>query len=197
MLQDVRYGLRMLLKNPGFALIAVLTLAVGIGANTAIFSVMMSVLVRPLPVEEPDTLVYLWNKSQVLGASQSYFRDDDILAFRERAEGCAQVAAWLPFNVNVKGVQPERVEGMIVETTFFQTLGVQPLLGRAFDNHDEGVVIISYGLWQRQFGGDPNLIGQKVNIENFGQRQQILLGVMPTEFDFPPRTEVRPRSGRH
>ena len=190
MFQDVRYGLRTLLKNPGFALIAVLTLAVGIGANTAIFSVMMAVLVRPLPVEDPETLVYLWNKNQVLGASQGYFRDDDILAFRERAASCAQVAAWLPFNVNVKGTQPERVEGMIVETTFFPTLGVQPLLGRAFDKEDEGAVIISYGLWQRQFGGDPNLIGQKVNVENFGERQQILLGVMPPEFDFPPRTEV-------
>jgi putative ABC transport system permease protein len=190
MFQDVRYGLRTLLKRPAFALIAVLTLAVGIGANTAIFSVMMSVLVRPLPVEEPDTLVYLWNKNQVLGASQSYFRDDDILAFRERAAGCSQVAAWFPFNVNVKGVQPERVEGMIVETTFFQALGVQPLLGRAFDKEDEGVVIISYGLWLRQFGGDPNLIGRKVKIENFGERQQTLLGVMPPEFDFPPRTEV-------
>ena len=190
MFQDLCYGLRTLLKNPGFASIAVLTLAAGIGANTAIFSVMMSVLVRPLPVEEPDTLVYLRYKNQVLGASQSYFNDDDILAFRERAASCAQVAAWLPFNVNVRGTQPERVEGMIVETTFFQTLGVQPLLGRGFDDKDEGVVIISHGLWQRQFGGDPNLIGQKVNIENFGERQQILIGVMPAGFDFPPRTEV-------
>ena len=132
MLQEVRYGLRTLVKNPGFASIAVLTLAVGIGANTAIFSVMMAVLVRPLPVEEPDTLVYLWNKNPKIGASQGYFGGDDILAFREHAASCEQVAAWLPFNVNVKGVQPERVEGIIVETIFFQTLGVQPLLGRAF-----------------------------------------------------------------
>ena len=129
MFQDLRYGARMLLKKPGFTVIAVLTMALGIGANTAIFSVMMSVLVRPLCVEEPDTLVYLWNQNQVLGASQSYFRDDDILAFRERAAACAQVAAWLPFNVNVKGVQPERVEGLIVETTFFQTLGVHSTAG--------------------------------------------------------------------
>jgi putative ABC transport system permease protein len=190
MFQDLCYGLRTLLKNPGFASIAVLTLAAGIGANTAIFSVMMSVLGRPLPVEEPDSLVYLRHRNQMLGASPSYFSDDDILAFRERAASCAQVAAWLPFNVNVRGTQPERVEGMIVETTFFQTLGARPLLGRGFDNKDEGVVIISYGLWQRQFGGDPNLIGQKVNIENFGERQQILIGVMPPEFDFPPRSEV-------
>src|SRR6476659_1490581 len=120
MFQDLCYGLRTLLKNPGFASIAVLTLAAGIGANTAIFSVMMSVLGRPLPVEEPDSLVYLRHRNQMLGASPSYFSDDDILAFRERAASCAQVAAWLPFNVNVRGTQPERVEGMIVETTFFQ-----------------------------------------------------------------------------
>src|SRR5262249_12235791 len=95
--------------------------------------------------------------------------------------------SWLPFNVNVKGVRPERVEGMIVETNFFQTLGAQPLLGRAFtDDDDDDSVIIGYGLWQRQFGGDPNLIGQKGNIEGFGTRQNILLGVMPPEFDFPP-----------
>src|SRR5262249_34824309 len=92
----------------------------------------------------------------------------------------------------VKGVRPERVEGMIVETNFFQTLGAQPLLGRAFtDDDDDDSVIIGYCLWQRQFGGDPNLIGQKVNIEGFGTRQNILLGVMPPEFDFPPsHTEV-------
>src|SRR5262249_49092500 len=92
----------------------------------------------------------------------------------------------------VKGVRPERVEGMIVETNFFQTLGVQPLLGRAFtDDDDEDGVVIGYGLWQRQFGGDPNLIGQKVNGEDFCARQNTLVGVMPPEFDFPPpHTEV-------
>jgi putative ABC transport system permease protein len=189
--QDLRFSMRMLKTKQGFTLAAALALALGIGANTAIFSVMMAALVRPLPFGEPETLVCLWNTNPALGAHRDYFRDDDILAFRERAASCAQVTSWLPFNVNVKGVRPERVEGMIVENNFFQTLGAQPLLGRAFTKDDEDVVIIGYGLWQRQFGGDPYLIGQKVNVENFGERQQILLGVMPPEFDFPPpHTEV-------
>src|SRR5262245_15452345 len=190
--QDLRFSVRMLKTKPGFTLAAALALALGIGANTAIFSVIMTVLARPLPFGDPETLVYLWNTNPAVGARQDYFRDDDILAFRERATSCAQVTSWLPFNVNVKGVRPERVEGMIDETNFYQTLGVQPLLGRAFtDDDDEDCVVIGYGLWQRQFGGDPNLIGQKVNVEGFDARQNILLGVMPPEFDFPPpHTEV-------
>jgi len=189
---DLRFSARMPKTKPGFTLAAALALALGIGANTAIFSVIITVLARPLPFGEPETLVYLWNTNPALGARQDYFRDDDILALRESATSCAQVTSWLPFNVNVKGVRPERVEGMIVETNFFQTLGAQPLLGHAFtDGADDDGVIIGYDLWQRQFGGAPNLNGQKVNVEGFGARQNILLGVMPPEFDFPPlHTEV-------
>jgi len=157
--QDLRFGARMLIIKPGFTLAAALALALGIGANTAIFSVIMTVLARPLPFGEPDTLVYLWNTNPALGARQDYFRDDDILAFRDRATSCAQVTSWLPFNVNVKGVRPERVEGMIVETNFFQTLGVQPLLGRAFtDDDDEDGVVIGYGLLLALAGGALGLL---------------------------------------
>jgi len=194
----------MLMKEPGFTLASVIALALGIGANIAIFSVMTTVLVRPLPFREPESLVYLWNKNQALGVSQGYFTEDDILAFREQSTTCAQITAWTISGVDVKNVKPERVEGMLVNSDFFRTLGVQPLLGRAFNNDDDGDAIISYGLWQRQFGGDPNLIGEDVNLMDVGSGDRTLIGVLAPEFDFPQRTEawlrydlVRGRGGNH
>ncbi len=199
--QDLCYGARMLKMNSGFTLTAALMLALGIGANTAIFSVMMIVLVQPLPFRGTESLVYLWNKNQALGVSQGYLTESDILTFRERATSCDQIASWTIGGVHVRGMDLERVEGMSVSSNFFQTLGVGPLLGRAFDKDDNDGVVISYGLWHRQFGGDPKLIGKEININN---DQEILLGVMPPEFDFPPRTEiwlpydlVRGRGGNH
>ena len=188
--QDLRFSMRMLKTKPGFTLAATLALALGIGANTAIFSVMMTVLVQPLPFKEPESLVYLWNKNQGLGVSQGYFREDDILAFRERAASCAQITAWTITGVDVKGLKPERVEGMLVNTNFFQTLGIQPLLGHAFVKDDDGGAIVSYGLWQRRFSGDPNMLGQEVNLADVSTGERTLLGAMPPEFDFPQRTEA-------
>jgi hypothetical protein len=129
---------------------------------------------------------------------------NDILDFREQATTCAQITAWTISGVGVKSVKSERVEGMLADSNFFQALGVQPLLGRAFNNDDDEDVIISYGLWQRQVGGDPNLIGQDVNLMDFGSGDRILIGVLTPEFDFPQRTEAwlrynleRGRGGNH
>jgi putative ABC transport system permease protein len=193
LMQDLRFGLRMLRKNPGFSLIAMLTLALGIGANTAIFSVVNAVLVRPLPFGAPESLVYLWNTNPALGAREGHFMGGEVWAVRKQATSCAAVSAWMPMTAIVTGKQPERMVGGSVELNFFQTLGVQPLLGRVFtkkDDEEDDVVLIGYDLWQRQFGGDPNVIGQKVNIENFDGGKKLLLGVMPPGFAFPPRAEV-------
>ena len=188
--QDLRYGGRMLIKNPGFTLAAMVMLALGIGANTAIFSVLMTVIVRPLPFREPESLVYLWSKNQALGVNRGYFTQNDIVAFDQRAASFAQLTSWTITGVDVKGLNPERVEGMMVNTNFFQTLGVQPWLGRPFDPDDDDGAIIGYGLWQRRFGGDPNLIGQEVRLMDVSTGSRTLIGVVPPEFDFPPRTEA-------
>jgi putative ABC transport system permease protein len=192
---DLHYGSRMLLKNPGFTLIAVLTLALGIGANSAIYSVMMTVLVRPLPYSEPERLVWLENTNSSLGVNQTFLNPDDILDFREQTQSFAQVASWGTYPVNLAGgKEPERVESIYVTTNFFQTLGVTPLLGRDFttgeDAEDSHVVIISYGLWQRQFGGDPEIIGRKIVLAGNTWEPRIIVGVMPAGLIFPPRVDL-------
>ena len=163
--QDLRYGARMLMKEPGFTLASVIALALGIGANIAIFSVMMTVLVRPLPFREPESLVYLWNKNQALGVSQGYFTEDDILAFRERATSCAQIAAWTITGVDVRGLKPERVEGMLVSSNFFQTLGVATDVGSRLSRRMTRTAPLSAtASGSGSFGGDPNMIGQEVSL---------------------------------
>ena len=118
--QDLRYAFRMLLKNPGFTCIAVVALALGIGANTAVFSVVMAVLVRPLPYRDADRLVWLSNRNAVLGVSQTFLNPSDILDFREQAKSFEGIASWgtLPLNV-LGGISPERVEGIDVTPNFF------------------------------------------------------------------------------
>ena len=199
-MQELRYGARMLLKKPGFTLIAVLTLALGIGANSAIFSVMMTVLVRPLPYQEAEQLVWLANTNVSLGVSQTFLNPEDILDYREQAESLEQVASWGTYPVNLSGgTAPERVESIYVTTNFFQTLGVAPILGRDFTSSDSNIeegkedsdaVIISYGLWQRQFGGDPDIIGRKIVLAGNTQEPRVIIGVMPAGMIFPPRVDL-------
>ena len=146
---DIRYGVRMLWKRPGFTLVALVALALGIGANTAIFSVVMTVLVRPLPYRDADRLVWLSNRNTVLGVSQTFLNPADILDLREQAGSFERVASWGTIPLNLSGAAgPERVESIYVTPDFFQTLGVRPALGRDFSSSDgaannDSVVIIS------------------------------------------------------
>jgi putative ABC transport system permease protein len=196
LLQDIRYGSRMLLKRPGFTLVAVLTLGLGIGANSVIFSVVNGVLVRPLPFGEPERLVYVWGRNRTLGISQGYLSAADVVDYRERSRSFEKIAAYTTVPVNLTGTgQAERLEGILVTTNFFQTLGVEPVLGRAFMPEEglEGrdrVVTISYALWRRQFGGDPNLIGRTIRLDRIDANSFTVVGVMPAEFQFPQRTDV-------
>src|SRR5262252_1549116 len=158
--QDLRYGARMLWKNPGFTLAAVVTLAMGIGAVAAVFSVVMAVLARPLTYRETGRLVWLTNKNASIGVKETFLNPSDILDLREQAKSLEQVASWgtLPVNISDSGVgAPERLETIYATTNFFQTLGAQPLLSRDFtpaDGETTGAaVIISFGLWRRRFGG--------------------------------------------
>jgi putative ABC transport system permease protein len=193
--QDLRYAARMLKKAPGFSLLALLTLALGIGANTAIYSVVMTVLVRPLPYQDAERLVWLANTNQSLGTGQTFLNQEDILDYGEQAQSIEQIAAWGTYPRNLLGGrQPERIETIYATPNLFRTLGVQPLLGRDFvpaeGAEDSHVALISYSLWQRQFGGDPAVIGRKIVLAGSVPEPKIIIGVMPPEVNFPPRIEL-------
>ena len=186
--QDLRYGLRMLHKSPGFAAVAVLTLALGIGANTAIFSVVDAILLRPLPYAAPDRLVRVWESSLKDDAPRNHVSPMNFLDWQEHSRSFESMAAYcqLMTNLNAHG-QPIAVQGMPVTPDFFSVLRVKPLLGRVFNSADgipgqDHSVILSYELWQRQFGGDPRILGSKLNGK--GEPAEVI-GVMPKGFSFP------------
>lgn len=188
---DLRYGLRMLRTHPGFTAVAVLTLALGIGANTAIFSVVNAVVLRPLPFREPDRIVRMWGTfSQGNNASTS---PPDFLDFRSQNSTFEEFAAMRGGSFNLTGQsEPERVIGADVTTNFFAALGVTPLLGRTFTPDEEQagnarVAIISQGLWQRRFGGDPTIVGETLLLDG---NSHTIVGVAPNEGRMPDETDV-------
>src|SRR5262245_34180010 len=180
--QDLRYGIRRLRKQPGFALIAVVTLALGIGATSAIFSVVNAVLLRPLPFPEPDRLmVYSAFEQDSRYGRINALTGSVLVEWRNRCSSCVQMAAYVEAQRGnlTGGVEPELVRIGWMHEHLFDTLGVPPLLGRTFlpeeigrpssggedqQNHST-VVILSYGLWQRRFGADPSVIGKTVKVE--------------------------------
>jgi putative ABC transport system permease protein len=170
--QDLRYGIRMLLKNPGFAIVAVITLALGIGANTAIFSVVYSVLLKPLPYRDADRIV-------VANISLPDFRD-----VKESNQVFDQMAIWgrNMYNVNIDD-ESTQVLGAVVSPEFFPMLG-SPMLGRAWrtDEDMQPLLVISHDFWQSRFRGDPNVIGKTVRLYN---EVHTIIGVMPPEFQYP------------
>jgi len=178
--QDLRYGARILLKQPVFTLIAVLTLGLGIGANTAIFSLVNAVLLRPLPFAEPERLVWTWGEFS--GGNRASTSPPDFLDYRAQNRGFEELAA-INFNsFNLTGVgEPERIIGNMVTANFFQALAVKPVQGRAFlpeeeQSGRERVAIIGQGLWQRRFGGDPQIIGKTIQLDG---RSYTVVGVAP------------------
>lgn len=183
-LQDVRYGIRILWKSPGFAIVAVLTLALGIGANTAIFSLVNGILLVPLPYSQPDQLISVTGTYPRGGiaAMRQQVRSMDVAAYAEGHE----------FNLNRQG-EPVRLTGTLVSAELFSVLGSRPALGRAFYPGEDAAgqdnyVILSHALWEQRFGSDPSVIGRTVDIEGVGRQ---VLGVMPTNFHFPsPKTQV-------
>jgi len=182
--QDLRYGLRLFFKSPGFTAVAVLSLALGIGANTAIFSLMDKVILRPLPVAEPERLVTVFTqRPRGLNSGFSYPVYTD---YRDHNQVFSGMLAFSPtaFSLN-DGKQTERVNGVLVSGNYFSVLGVSPALGRAFLPEEDKtpgthpVVVLSYGLWQRRFGADPTLIGKTISLNGLGYT---VVGVAPAEF---------------
>src|SRR5437667_270164 len=194
-LNDLRFAFRQLLKNPGFTAVAVLTLALGIGANTAIFSVVNAVLLKALPYREPDRIVMLWtdNPSFNLGFHELPPAPPDLLDWRSQAHSFEQIAAFRTrlADLSEQG-DPERVGGVQATANLFSLLGTQPTLGRVFSTDEEQpgkdkVAVISHGLWQRRFGGDTNIIGQFITMNH---ERHTIIGVMPPGFNFPRGAEM-------
>jgi putative ABC transport system permease protein len=192
LLQDLRYGTRMLLKKPGFTLIAVLTLALGIGANTAIFSVVNAVLLKPLPYLKEPRLVFI-ESGDKQSDPRGYFgvSPADFWDWRAQSRTFQEFAAYAPSDgFSLTGVErPEVFASSRVSTNFFQTFGAKPLLGRAFLPEDELVssartILLSYRLWQRRFGGDRGVVGRTL-----GNTGVTVIGVMPSDFKYPTHAE--------
>ena len=184
--QDLRYGARMLLKQPGFTAIAVLTLALGVGANTAIFSVVNSVLLRPLPFNEPERLVLI-NETNLPRFPEFAVAPGNFLDWQKQNTTFDRlIAIGGTVNILTGTSEPLRLQGARVSDGFFATLGVAPQLGRTFLPAEdqvgrENVVVISHGLWQRAFGGNPSIINQTVTLDG---NSQTVIGVMPAGFYF-------------
>ncbi|HEY6187243.1 MAG TPA: ABC transporter permease [Pyrinomonadaceae bacterium] len=190
--QDVHFGVRMLMKNPGFTIVAVIALALGIGANSAIFSVVNTVLLRPLPYKDPDQLVMVWEDATTQGFPRDTPAPANYIDWRDQNQVFEGMAAIADMSFNLTGVgEPERIEGRRVSASLFPLLGVAPQLGRAFLPEEDQpganrVVIMSHGLWQRRFGSDVTIIGKPLNLNG---ESYTVVGVMPPQFQFPSRTD--------
>lgn len=207
--QDLRYGIRTLMKSPGFVAVAVITLALGIGANTAIFSVVNTVLLRPLPYKEPNRLVAF--RSLKLQTGENFgVSPADFVDWQQQTRAFEQISLYTFGAFSFKDTEhPEQVPGARVSTNFFQTLGVQPYLGRTF-SAEEGLlngpsaIVLSYKLWQRRFGGDRSIVGKTIESDDpFASSQRsrgtpaegaragtTVIGVMPSGFEFPSWVEI-------
>jgi putative ABC transport system permease protein len=194
LIQDIRYGLRMLLKYKGFTAVAVIALGLGIGANTAIFSLVNGVLLRPLPFADAERIVYFEGNNPSSGINESNISFLDFTDWSQQTDLFASTAAYWTASANLgaDGAEPERVPRAGVTSGFFAVLGVQPFLGRTFVPEDDkpgtiSVAIISHGLWKRRFGSDPAIVGKQVQISS---RPITVLGVMPPGFEYPEQTQV-------
>jgi len=187
LIQDFRYAARMLRKNPGFTIVAVLTLALGIGANTAIFSVVNVVLIRSLPFRNHDGLVMVWENNRVRGNDRNVISPANFQDWQEQNTVFEQMAALFNYRGNLTGTDdPEELSFQSVTANFFDLLGSNAAMGRTFTaqegerGHDH-VVILSQGLWKRRFGSDADIVGKTIKL---GGEDHTVIGVMPADFDF-------------
>jgi putative ABC transport system permease protein len=189
LLADLRYGFRLLIKSPGFTSIAVLALALGIGANTAIFSLVDRVLIRPLPYTDPDGLVMVWEDASHISFPRNTPAPANYVDWKNENHVFADMAATRggPASLTGDGI-PQTISGRRVTANLFDILGVKPLLGRTFTEQEdlsgEEVVLIGYGLWQSRYGGDPGIVGRNILLDGV---KTTVLGVMRPEFNFPGR----------
>jgi putative ABC transport system permease protein len=191
-MNDLKFAFRQLLKNPGFTAVAVLTLALGIGANTAIFSAVDAVLIRPLPYADAGRLVMIWDQMSRTGSPKFFSTPPEWLEWRRSNTVFTDIAATDPGQVTLSGDgDPEELPGRRVTGNLWTVLGVQPLLGRVFTEEEDTqgvrVAVISYGLWQRRFGASPDVLGRKIILNDTPYE---VIGVMPREFYFMPARDI-------
>jgi predicted permease len=190
LLQDLRYAFRMLRKKPSFTVIVVLALAIGIGANTAIFSVVNAILLRSLPYKNAERISMIWMDNPKLGVSQDWHSYPNYVDYKEQNQVYEDMAAFNDRSFNLTGTgDPVRVVGVWTTASLFSVLGVEPALGRTFTQEEEEpgkdlVVVLSNGLWQSRFGGDPGIVGQPINMNGVNRT---VVGVMPASFQFPEK----------
>jgi putative ABC transport system permease protein len=186
-IKDIRYGIRGLLKRPGFTIIALITLALGIGANTAIFSVVNAVLLRPLPFQDPEQLVIVWEDATFAGFPRNTPAPANYVDWKNQNQSFSDMAASHETSFNLTGDgEPERVSAYSVTANFFPLLGVQPLLGRSFLTEEDRpgankVAVLSYSLWQSRYGADRNILNRDILLN--GEKYSVV-GVMPASFQF-------------
>jgi putative ABC transport system permease protein len=193
MLKDIRYAIRTLLKRPGFLLVALATLSLGIGATTAMFTVVNSVLLRPLQFPEPERIVLFEGVQPRLGIKQSNMSVPDVVDWQQQSQSFEQIAGFVTWGAFLAtGDETERVRAAAVSPEFFPLFRVQPLSGRTFQPADvqaEGnaVTVISYALWQRRFGGSPDVVNSKITLSG---ESNTIVGIMPAGFNYPDDTEL-------
>src|ERR1700752_2491792 len=197
LIKDIRFALRSLIKRPGFTSIAIVTLALGIGANTAIFSVVNATLLRPLPFKDPDRLVMVWGYIPKMARTADKFPSSagNYLGLVKQTQTFQELAAFRQWSWQLTHAgEPEQLQGVRVSANFFEALGARPVLGQTFtsDQDQEGaapVAIISHRLWQREFGANPNVVGRTLLLNG---RTVNVVGVMPRDFEFPGGANMIP-----
>jgi putative ABC transport system permease protein len=188
LMQDVKFGIRMLMKSPGFTAVAVLTLALGIGANTAMFSFVNAWIIHPLPYRQGDRLVVLLTENTKTGNTDNSIEAANFFDVKGTAQDFEEVCAWTPWSFNLTGDgPPERVQGYRVGWNFFETLAATPALGRTFSPQEDQpgaghVAILSRGLWETRYAGDPHILGRSIQL---GGESYTVVGVMPAKFQLP------------
>jgi putative ABC transport system permease protein len=194
--QDLRYGARMLIKNPGFTLIAVISLGLSIGANTAIFSVVNTLLLKALPYHDPDRIILVWGVDNQGVGNRGQVSATDVTDWRSQNSVFEEITTYGNWSATLlSDGEPERINGIQVGDGYFSALRGKPMLGRVFlpEEQEDGkdlVLVLGHGLWQRRFGGDPQIIGRQVKL---GPRLYTVVGVMPPDFQSLPTSLVEPR----
>jgi putative ABC transport system permease protein len=194
-LQDVKYGVRMLRKSPGFTAVAILTLALGIGANTAIFSVVNAVLLRPLAYKDSATLVNVWGKYDKEGLLRNWLSEPEYWDLRDRNQSFSDLGIYTiggGVNLTSSDAPPVQASAAIANAALFPILGVQPILGRNFSSDEDRpghnhVAVLSYSLWRSQFGGDPNIVGKPIQLD---RESYFIVGVLPKQFTFAGKQDL-------
>jgi putative ABC transport system permease protein len=193
LLRDLKFSARSLLKRPALTFIAVVTLAVGIGANSAIFSFINALLLKPLPFPDPDRIVALWDKVPSRGVERNEVAVANYLDWRAQNKSFEQLGIYRWWSTNLSGAEsPERVQGFQVTPNFLDIVGVKPMLGRGFSAEEDqpgkdSVALLTYSLWQRRFGADPNIVNKTIATNGI---TRTVIGVMPPEFNYPKGAEI-------